>query len=718
MKKTGWFSKLTVVLGGVVVAWTGAACAEIRVAVDAGFNTTFEITPAALHQAPLTIDGKKVVALAMADAVASLDKDRPELPVISAFFMVTDDRVPQLAISDRAFDTIEVAGDIRPSRGALLRSVDPDSVPYRFGPAYEKDAWYPADKDLVKVSEPFIFREIRGVRVSFVPVQYNPVKRQLRVYKRLRGTLTNGPAGGANIKKSKRALSRVFEPMYDRFFRNFQTMARRLPRLEENGRLVIIAADELHDAVLPLMVWKKKCGIDTKVVKRSEVGTDPAAIKAWLVEEFNAKGFTHVMLVGDAEQVPTNKGENERADSDPCYVKLAGDDHVPDAIISRLSATTPEAVAYQVAKFISYEQFPVEGEDAAFYTKVMGIASNEGSPADFELMDGLRDELLGAKRFASMDQIYDPKVSHPPSSGGNGGNGGGFPSPWYPGFPGPFGPGVHPHYPPMMNFARDTATPTAPVTPVLSLKEQVLSGVNEGRTLINYIGHGSKTSWVTTGFSNTEIYNKLNNGWKLPFIISVACVNGDFARGSDCFCEAWMRTGDIENPRGAIGIFGSTTNQSWVPPLIVQKEINVNYLINDTYKTAGGLMLNGIMRGLEEYGTEVKGEGIKMFEQWHWFGDGTTLVRTRLPKKISVKTAVESIEGESQVQVRVTASGRKPVVGAQVTCYTKNLDLVVSGRTTEDGSIKLNLPVPQGTKAYVTIIGSNLVPIVDKPITF
>ena len=86
----------------------------------------------------------------------------------------------------------------------------------------------------------------------------------------------------------------------------------------------------------------------------------------------------------------------------------------------------------------------------------------------------------------------------------------------------------------------------------------VTTNVNSGRGFINYVGHGSNTSWSTTGFSNTDA-SALTNGNKVPFIMDVACVNGNFV-SLTCFAEAWMRNAN----GGAVGIYASSINQSGI----------------------------------------------------------------------------------------------------------------------------------------------------------
>jgi len=249
-----------------------------------------------------------------------------------------------------------------------------------------------------------------------------------------------------------------------------------------------------------------------------------------------------------------------------------------------------------------------------------------------------------------------------------------------------------------------------------SLKDKVFESVNKGVSLINYMGHGSTTSWSTTGFSNGDCA-KLANGLKLPVIVSVACVNGNFV-GKDSFCEAWMNSGDIENPRGAVAIFGSTTNQSWVPPIKVQAAITSEFIVSDSYLTVGGLMTNGIIKGLEIYGTEKTGEGVKMMEQWHLFGDGTTMIRTRKPEKVSIEVETSSIPGESQAMVKVVDSKGNPVANARVTCYTEGLAAASSATSNKEGIARVNIGLEKGSKAMLTVFGPDIVPIVDHKFKF
>ena len=107
---------------------------------------------------------------------------------------------------------------------------------------------------------------------------------------------------------------------------------------------------------------------------------------------------------------------------------------------------------------------------------------------------------------------------------------------------------------------------------------------------MNYCGHGSQTSWGSTGFSNTHV-NALTNDGLLPFITSVACNNGTFTGGT-CFAEAWLRAQHNGQPTGAIATYMSYISQSWAPPMYAEDEA-VDLLIADEKRTIGGLWFNG-----------------------------------------------------------------------------------------------------------------------------
>lgn len=295
----------------------------------------------------------------------------------------------------------------------------------------------------------------------------------------------------------------------------------------------------------------------------AQTGSGATAIKNYIQGLYDSpEGLTFVVLVGESNQIPTLSGTYEGAPSDPCYVKLAGSDAYPDAYISRISPTSASNLDYILYKFIKYEKYPDTGPNAGWYLKGTGVASNEDGGTgiyDWERMNLVRDMLIGNMFFTTVDQIYDPGATI----------------------------------------------------------GQVTTALNDGRSIVDYIGHGSGTSWGTTGFSNSNIYN-LSNEYKNPFVIDVACDNGDFTM-SECMEEAWVRAGSTSDPKGAIGSFGASTLASWVPPCDMQNH-SIFLLTTRAKQTVGGVCFNGVMYAMDLWGGS-SGEGLKLMEQYNIMGD-------------------------------------------------------------------------------------------------
>ncbi len=309
-----------------------------------------------------------------------------------------------------------------------------------------------------------------------------------------------------------------------------------------------------------------------ELITTSSVGGTVAGIQSAIQTRYDSpEGLAFVVLVGDGAQVPHYSGAVESADDDTRYTRLAGTDPYPDALISRISATNPSEVSTQVVKFVTYER-DIAG--AADWThRATGIASNEGSPSDAVRADWLRDDLL-AYNFTDVDRIYQ----------GQGGS-------------------------------------TSAIT----------AAVNDGRSLVNYIGHGSGTSWGSVYFSNSNVNALTNAAW--PWIIDVACLNGGISAIGESFAEAWMRAGSPGQPYGAIGMYASSTSCPWVPPRVMQAEA-IDLLCAETSNVLGVLVHAGIMAVLDEYGTS--GTGLQLVEQYNLFGDCSLMVRTASPASLTV----------------------------------------------------------------------------------
>ena len=521
---------------------------------------------------PIDVNGQIFTQIYLAGESLKKDVGAPALPDVSRSIIIPDDARMVVSVLDSSYYEIEDI-DIAPSKGFILRTINPNDVPYTFGSAYEADAFYPGPVAVLR--KPYIMRDHRGIVVTANPFQYNPVQRLLRVYTDMTVQVSVVGKGEANVLKRnghERLLSRAFRDIYSSHFLNYDTGASvRYTPLNEEGDMLIIVHDPWISNVQPLVDHKNSIGINTTIVGVSTIGNDATLIKNYIQNAYNLSDLVFVLLVGDAAQVATPSASGGA--SDPSYSKLAGDDDYPDILVGRFSAETAADVDTQVQRTIEYENMPAIQQD--WFWRGTGIASNDGTGNgddnewDWEHIRNIRTDLLDYG-YTDVDELYEG----------------------------------------------DQSGEDAPGNPT---SQMVADCLNAGRGIINYCGHGSTTTWVTTGFSVSSI-NALVNDSMLPFIFDVACVNGQFA-GYTCFAEAWLRATHNDEPTGAVGIYASSINQSWAPPMEAQDEFNFLY-VAQAYNTYGALCFAGSCSMMDAYGSG----GVSMFNTWHIFGDPSLLV--------------------------------------------------------------------------------------------
>ena len=515
------------------------------------------------------IDGDKWATLALDKLALHQEAGLPALPTVRRSLAIPGDGIMGLTVTGADF--VEFAGvDVAPSKGNLSRNVDPAMVRYTFDRFYDQDAWYPSKT--AQLHTPYILRDVRGQVLELNPFQYNPATHTLRVYTTLQVEVAWAAPGGENVLAGRTAAPvDEFAKIYSRQFINYDAMGDRYTSIPEAGSMLVITYDAFASAVQPFVDWKNQMGIATTMVNVSAVGGTGTQIKAYIQNLYDTTDLAFILLVGDAAQVPYY---NNGGASDPSYTFLAGADNYPDALIGRMSAETIAQVETQVVRSVEYER---DAQAAAWYGQGIGIASAQGDgigddgEADYVHMDVIRGKLMGFT-YAGVDQIYDT----------NGGN----------------------------------AT-------------MVTNALNAGRSIIDYCGHGSMTSWGTTGFSNTNV-NALVNDNKLPFIHSVACNVGEFQSGT-CFGEAWLRATNGAEPTGAVGFYGSTISQSWAPPMSAQDE-TIDLLVTGAKRCFGALCFNGACLMNDEYGASGETET----KYWTVFGDPSLRVRTDEPTALAV----------------------------------------------------------------------------------
>lgn len=628
----------------VSAAWAervdlGANGSDVQITVlesnDSHTVVRFEI--GAFERDAVNINGDNFYQISCGEEGVLLEAGEPALPHVARSIIIPDNAKMEARVVDSKYrDFAEMP--IAPSKGNLLRTVNPADVPYEFGPVYQGSSWYP--QQLVSLRDPYILRDYRGDVIDLHPFQYNPDSKTLRVYTSITVEVVNVGPGTVNVfgtRSSEIHLVDDFDQIYRSRFINYATAGERYDAVGEVGDMLIITYDAFATAMQPLVDWKLQKGIKTTMVNVSQAGATATQIRGFIQSFYDSTDMAFVLLVGDAAQVPTMSASG--GSSDPSYVKLAGSDNYPDALIGRFSAESVADVQTQVERTITYER---DAPGLGWFDKGTGVASDQGpghngGEYDYQHMGKIRDSLL-TFTYTSVDEIYDPGAS----------------------------------------------------------ASAVSAALNAGRSVVNYTGHGSTTAWSTTGFSNTNV-NSLTNDNMLPFIVSVACVNGQFASYT-CFGEAWLRATHNGIPTGAIGAYMSSINQSWNPPMDCQDEVT-HLLIHKTKTSYGGLCFNGSCKMIDINGAD----GVEMYDTWHVFGDPSVQVRTDDPQQMLV-----THDGAVFFQSPTYSVNVAGVEGALCALYYDGT-LYGSALTDVLGSATINIqgPLPIGALLTLTVTGFN-----------
>ena len=410
----------------------------------------------------------------------------------------------------------------------------------------------------------------------------------------------------------------------------------------EMGDILVVCTDRDEDAMDPYIQWKMEKGYNVS----KEVVATGTNVNSLVQDAYNNNNnLLYVQLVGDWADIKCNT-LSSGSPMDPQVGCVAGTDEVPDICVGRFSAENPAQVSVQVDKAINFEKYPEMG--GTWYKTATGIGSTEGPGDDNE------DD------YEHLDVIYNDKLSQ---------------------------------------FTYDNYNPVYEPSGSIS---DVNAAVNGGTSVINYCGHGSPTSWGTTGFSNSNVAS-LSNGDKLPFIISVACNNGDFHTGT-CFAEAWQR----KDGGGSVMFLGASISQPWDPPMRGEDYFADIYTggydytahagqsgINTTEgrTTLGAIVFNGLVLMTTESSGSSDWETAKT---WNLFGDAAMQARSDVPAELTLSNNV--VMSGIPFTTMITAAGN-PVEGAMLTISQSGT--YFTGITDASGNVTLNHSLAPGDALMV-----------------
>jgi len=616
-----------------------------------GFDVTFQQPENGVYElnfvlndyslTEVTIDGVMWSKILFDGSVTTKLKGFAALPFLNASLCLPADKNVTLKIIEGDYEEIVLTTPLLPSRGVIYRNQDPSTIPYEISQSSLRDNWYP--QNLASSTDPFIIKDFRGTTVYVYPFRYNAVQNILRVYKNVKVQLIENSTVAVNplVNPSSKIL-REMDVIYKSLFINY-SQGKDLT-IGEYGDILVVCTSRDETAIQTYIDWKLEKGYNVEKIVVA-TGTN---VKTTIQNAYNANSdILYVQLVGDWADIKSDIGTGESAPMDPQLGCVVGSDFYPDISIGRISANSAAHVTLQVDKFIQYEKAPDMGAD--WYKKSTGIASNQGPGDDNELdyqhIQTIYEDKLNPFTYTSQSQIYDP---------------------------------------------------TATIA-------MVNTAVNNGTGIINYCGHGSATSWGTTGFSNNNV-NALTNGSKLPIIFSVACNNGNFHDPTDCFAEAWLK----KSNGGAVMFLGGSISQPWDPPM--RGEDYFDDMIVDGYDynahpgqnginttegrtTLGSIVFNGLVLMTTEAGQTEDWETAKT---WNIFGDPAMQFRTDTPGDLVLSNNIVLVG----VPFSTTITGPGGAVEGAMVCLSQN-GTYFSAVSDATGSVSITNTLAPGTAKLV-----------------
>jgi len=339
--------------------------------------------------------------------------------------------------------------------------------------------------------------------------------------------------------------------------------------------LIIISHRDFFDSLQPLKSLRESQGLKVALVDVEDLydefsfgNKSPKAIKDFLtLAKANwRKPPRFVLLVGDASFDPRNYlglGDFDFVPTkliDTVYLETASDDWfvdfnndgLPEMAIGRLPVQTSDEASIVVSKIVGYEKSSKKNE-------ALLVADRVDNSDDFNF-EGASEELRALlPADMTIRKIFRGQ------------------------------------------FSSDAQA-----------KRELLNGINQGALLVNFIGHGSTEIWRGSILTSDDA-EALTNSLRLPFFISMTCLNGFF---QDVYTKSLAEALLKAKLGGAVAVWSSSGLTEPDKQAVMNKEL-IRLLFGGEFLSLG----EATMRAK----ASVSDQDIR--KTWILFGDPTTRLR-------------------------------------------------------------------------------------------
>ncbi|MBK6765087.1 MAG: hypothetical protein IPG71_01905 [bacterium] len=606
-----------------------------------------------LERSLLELNGETFERIALTSEGSQLETGAPDLPRVTRLVMIEPRGNVEVQLLSADFRTESLT-----RRAAPKQSLDPDVSLDDAGLSnvYSHDGFWP--QEVVRISQPQVFRDVRFVVLEISPVQYNPVTNEMRVYESLDIAIDRTGGQGLNEREiDPVSITPGFRKLYENFI-NFEHGALDELPIMPGTQLFICQNDPtVISGLSPLVNWRKQKGIDASIATLDVTGSTPAQIRTYINSQYTSSNgqLEFVTVVGDPDGTgsfyfPTDElADYPYGQLDNLYSRMTdgpNPDPLPDLGVGRLPVQNSTQLNAMVAKSVNYEANPFMA-DSSWFTRTWCAVHTGHIPSNPSTKEYTRQIMLQR--------------------------------------------GLNPGA--MTDFV-DYVT--------VSVLEQ---RVNEGVSIFNH-----RLSWGNSEMNPPDLYG-LANGAMTPFVAVITCGMGWYNNG-ESVTEAWVRRGSVSTPTGAIGAMGMCGNSTRVAENnIVDGGAMYGLLVKDI-REQSLVMLNGKLELFRNFWSGVSQTSVEEFSSWcNLMGDPAVPIRLDVPKSLSASFANLVHKHTNNVPVTVTHAGL-PVEGALVGLY-KSPNVFARGYTDENGFVNLGAALADTGWVKLTVTGTDLKTIRD-----
>lgn len=336
-------------------------------------------------------------------------------------------------------------------------------------------------------------------------------------------------------------------------------------------RMLVVTPDEFQNQLDTFIRFKQQQGMELQILPLSQAGTTALEVKQAIRQQYEENPFNYLFLIGDDYLFPVLHVGGYPADND---YAMMDNDEVPDVALGKLSVSSAEDLELQLTKIMTFEA----GLQKPSY-QYCNIAGNQSF-----------DDVSDAFFLRSLDTIWKQcgmKVGFELFDGSQGG------------FDAPGNPSAN----------------------------DLLTIVNRGVDVVNYVGHGTAQTFSTTQFSVAHA-TQFTNTVHWPILFSLACETGRY-EGATSLAESWMSASYLGQPAGAVAVLAAAAPIPWNAPKIAFRTLLEKLAQNPDDTSLGAAWLSALRTLSTSDSCEV------MLHSWLLFGDPSMKLRLAVPNSVS-----------------------------------------------------------------------------------